>query len=84
MCKLIENNADYISAYCQSHNLSSEKVFTSPVCFNERLAFVQYVEQDAPAIMDKNPAKVILIISKTDDGVLIEQTEHTQRYLSIT
>ena len=81
MCRLIENNRDYINRYCYENGLDAEKVFSSPMSFNNDFAFLQHVDISSPAIMDNNPAKVILKVFRTNAGIVIQQTEHTKTYL---
>lgn len=84
MCKLIQDNRITIEAYCKRRGLNAARVFSSPVCFNSRTAYVQGVvkRSDARGLLDETPAPVILRIHKEKNGeIRIEETENTMQFL---
>lgn len=86
MCKLIQDNKHEIEAYCKKRGLSAERVFSSPVSFNSRTAYVQGIVKRTRArgLLDETPAPVILRIFREKNGkIRIEETENTMKFLRV-
>ena len=84
MCKLFEDWSDDIRTYCKNNNLSFDKAQKLSQCWGSNFLALQYhdPEKGKSGLLDDTPMPLVLLISKTPDGLIFEQTEHTLKYLS--
>lgn len=84
MCKLFEDWFDDIRTYCKNNNLSFDKAQKLSQCWGSNFLALQYhdPEKGKSGLLDDTPMPLVLLISKTPDGLIFEQTEHTLKYLS--
>ena len=74
-----------IEKYCQENNLDFEKLKHEPGCFNSDNLIFQYHDptKGKDGLKDKTPMPVTLSVKRKGDGIAVEQTENTKKYLSI-
>lgn len=84
MCKLFEDWSDEIRTYCNKNNLSFDKAQKLSQCWGSNFLALQYhdPEKGKTGLLDDTPMPLVLLISKTPNGLVFEQTEHTLKYLS--
>lgn len=85
MCKLFEEWTPEIKNYCESNNLSFEKAKAMSQCWSKNDIILQYYNPDKKTngLLDETPMPIVLKIKKTDRGFDFEQTEYTDKYLSV-
>jgi hypothetical protein len=85
MCKIFEEHGADIERYCRNNKLSADRVFVSPISFNNDFVAVLYADPDKGklGLLDETPADVLLWIKKIGDNIIFEQTEHTMKHLAI-
>ena len=84
MCKMFNNHQEEIKLYCEQHGLDFEIAKRLPQCWGKHDIWLQYYDEKKGenGLRDETPAPIVLIIHIEQDGLKIEQTEHTKRYLS--
>lgn len=84
MCKLFEDWSDEIRTYCHKNNLSFDKAQKLSQCWGSNFLALQYhdPEKGKTGLLDDTPMPLVLLISKTPNGLVFEQTEYTLKYLS--
>ena len=84
MCKLFEDWSDEIRTYCNKNNLSFDKAQKLSQCWGSNFLALQYhdPEKGKTGLLNDTPMPLVLLISKTPNGLVFEQTEHTLKYLS--
>lgn len=84
MCKRFDDWSDEIKEYCSKNGLNFEKVKASSKCWGKNDLILQhYTPTNSNAgLLDETPMPVVLMITKTSNGLLFEQTEYTKQYLS--
>jgi len=83
MAKIILKYKKEIEEYCAENNLSIEKVFHSPRCYDHESLIFQHVDHEKGklGLLDETPAAVTLAIFLENGKLRFEQTEHTRKYL---
>ena len=84
MCKLFEDWSDEIRTSCNKRNLSFDKAQKLSQCWGSNFLALQYhdPEKGKTGLLNDTPMPLVLLISKTPNGLVFEQTEHTLKYLS--
>ncbi len=85
MCKLFDDWAMEIEAYCRANGLSFEKAKKLSKSWNKTSIGLAYhdPEKGVNGLLDDTPMPLVLWIEKCTDGTLqFTQTEHTRKYLS--
>lgn len=84
MCKLFEDWSDEIRTYCRKNNLNFDKAQKLSQCWGSNFLALQYhdPEKGKMGLLDDTPMPLVLLISKTPNGLVFEQTEYTLKYLS--
>lgn len=86
MCKLFDDWSSEIQNYCINNNLSFEKAKKMSQCWGSNFLALQFFdetnEKGKLGLLDETPMPIILMITKTADGLVFEQTEHTKKFLS--
>lgn len=84
MCKLFDNWSDDIKKYCQSHDLNFDKAKQLSQCWGSNFLALQYHDpkKGKMGLLDETPMPLVLLISKTSDGLVFEETEYTKKYMS--
>lgn len=74
-----------IKNYCQENMLDFEKLSHEGRSFSTNILYFQYVDpvKGSKGLLDETPAPVTLIVERKDNGIVIEQTENTKKYLSL-
>jgi len=85
MAKIIVVYKKEIEEYCAENNLSVEKVFNSPRCYDHKSLIFQHhdPEKGKMGLLDETPAAVTLAIFLENGKLRFEQTEHTHKYLGV-
>ncbi len=87
MCKLFDIWTPQIKTYCSNHNLSFEKAQSMSQCWGKNDVILQYYDKNRSyenrGLIDDTPMPIVLKITKTKNGLMFEQTEHTQKYLAV-
>lgn len=84
MCKLFDDWAIQIKDYCENNGLDFEKAKKLSQCWGREFLALQFhdpLKNDGRGLLDETPMPLVLLIKKTDTGLVFEQTEHTQKYL---
>lgn len=83
MCKLFNRYENEIKDYCSNNGLNFEKVKSMPQCWSKNDIWIQHFdsEKGKEGLRNETPAPIVLKISVKNGKVLIEQTEHTKKYL---
>jgi len=83
MAKIIVTYKKEIEEYCVENNLSVEKVFRAPRCYDHKSLILQHhdPEKGKMGMLDETPAAVTLAVFLEDGKLRFEQTEHTRKYL---
>ena len=84
MCKLFEEWSGDIRNYCQQNGLSYEKAEKLSQCWGSNFLALQFYNPDdaKDGLMNDTPMPLVLLITKTDNGLVFQQTEHTKTYLA--
>lgn len=84
MCKLFEDWSDDIQQYCQKNNLDFDKAKKLSQCWGSNFLALQFhdPEKGKMGLLDETPMPLVLLISKTPDGLVFEETEYTQKYMA--
>ncbi len=84
MCKLFDDWSEEIRRYCEANGLSYEKAQKLSQCWGSNFLALQFYdpEQGSNGLLDETPMPLVLLITKTADGLTFEQTEHTMTYLA--
>lgn len=74
-----------IKIFCNSSNLSFEKVMSFPQSCNENTLAVQYWDESlgTNGLLEETPAEIILLAKKADGKIDVEKQENTDKYLSV-
>lgn len=78
-----------IEAYCIDNNLSFEKAEKMSKSWSKNDLVLQYFNPESESVnkglglLDETPMPVVLWITKNGDSLCFEQTEYTQKYLSV-
>ena len=74
-----------IERYCIDNGLDFAKLRTMGVCYDQKLAFFQYIdcEKGKMGLLDETPAPVVLVMRIVDGKPVFEQTEHTRKHLAL-
>ncbi|MCR5835975.1 MAG: hypothetical protein K6G88_05690 [Lachnospiraceae bacterium] len=83
MLDYIHDNIEILKKYCLENNLSVDKILKSPRCYNKNELYVQYrnTEKKANNLKCDVPAKILLVIRKTPDGMSFEPAKDIIDYL---
>lgn len=83
MCKLFDDWSADIKQYCDKNNFNYEKAKALSQCWGSNFLALQYFDpkQGENGLFDETPMPLVLMITKTDNGLVFEQTEHTKKYL---
>ena len=86
MCKLFDEWTPQIKRYCENNNLSFEKAKDLSQCWGKDDIILQYYDKNNSrkneGLRNDIPMPIVLKITKTDNGLVFEQTEHTTKYLA--
>lgn len=84
MCKLFDDWSEDIKSYCQKNNFDFEKARKLSQCWGSNFLALQYHDpkKGQNGLLDETPMPLVLMISKTNSGLVFEQTEFTKKYLS--
>ncbi len=84
MCKLFDDWSNEIRTYCNRNNLSFDKAKNLSQCWGRNFLALQYhdPEKGKKGLLDETPMPLVLLITKTNNGLEFEQTEYTRKYLS--
>ncbi len=87
MCKLFNDWSPQIKKYCIDNNLSFDKAEKLSKSWGKDDIILQYYEKnekrEKKGLLDDTPMPIVLKIKNTSSGLEFEQTEYTQKYLSI-
>ena len=74
-----------IEKYCRENNLDFEKLKHEPRCFNSNDLIFQYHDptKGKDGLRDETPMPITLSVKREGNGIVIEQTENTKKYLSL-
>lgn len=83
MCKLFNQHKEEIRLYCEQNGLNFDIAQALPQCWGKNDIWLQYHDQEKgrEGLRDETPAPIVLIIHIENEGVRIEKTEFTDRYL---
>ena len=83
-CKFFNDNIEEIQSYCKNNNLSFDKLCSMSKCWGKNDIAFQYhdPEKGKRGLLDETPMPLVLLITKTNNGLEFEQTEYTRKYLS--
>ncbi len=84
MCKLFNDWSTEIRDYCLKNGLDFEKAKKASKCWGKNDIILQHYTPtgSSAGLRDETPMPIILIITKTDKGLVFKQTENTKKYLS--
>lgn len=84
MCKRFDDWSDEIREYCSKNGLNFEKAKALSKCWGKNDLILQHYspDKDSLGLLDETPMPVVLMITKTPNGLMFEQTEYTKKYLS--
>ncbi len=84
--KYLLENIDILKNYCDKTGISLKKVLSSPCGHNKEWIVVQYVDYNSEksklGLKDSIPAKVLLTIRRTSDGITFEPSPDIKNYLA--
>lgn len=84
MRKYLKNNKSF-EEYCCSHGLDVQKILKLPASYNSNMICFQIVknqENRINGILNENPAKVILKVTKEGETLSFEASEDILEYVS--
>lgn len=85
MSELFDKWEDDIKKYCEINNLSFEKAKNMAKCWRKDDLILQYYDSsksNGKGLNEEIPMPIVLKIKKTDNVLIFEQTEYTNKYLS--
>ncbi len=85
MCPRFEEWSEQIEKYCVDNGLNFEKAKKLSKCWNKDTLGLQYYDKDQTkglGLLDETPLPLVLMIRKTQSGLIFEQTEYTRQYLA--
>jgi hypothetical protein len=84
MCKLFDDWSKDIHSYCVENHFDFEKAKALSQCWGSDFLALQFYdpEKGKNGLLDETPMPLVLLIRKTSNGLIFEQTENTVRYLS--
>ena len=85
MSELFDKWEDDIKKYCEINNLSFEKAKNMAQCWGKDDLILQYYDSsksNGKGLNEEIPMPIVLKIKKTDNVLIFEQTEYTNKYLS--
>lgn len=85
MSELFDKWEDDIKKYCEINNLSFEKAKNMAKCWWKDDLILQYYDSsksNGKGLNEEIPMPIVLKIKKTDNVLIFEQTEYTNKYLS--
>ena len=84
MRKYLKNNRIY-EDYCSEHGIDSDKLLKSPASYNKTMIVFQNPKMNnhINGIKDETPAKIIMRITKNNDGLSFEPSEDILDYVGI-
>lgn len=84
MKQYIKENIDKLNEYCNENDLSLIKIMKSPKCYNHDIMFIQHVDRSkaGEGLKNNEPAKILLTIKRTSEGIKFEPSEDIKEYLS--
>ncbi len=83
MCKLFDDWSIEIENYCQNNGLDFEKANKLSKCWGKDFIALQFHDstKGTKGLLDETPMPVVLIIEKTQKGLVFTKTEYTEKYL---
>ena len=86
MCKLFDDWSIEVENYCQNNGLNFEKAKKLSQCWSKNDLILQYYDdtKKSNGLLDETPMPVVLIIEKTQKGLVFTETEYTEKYLRRT
>lgn len=84
MCKLFDDWTNDIKDYCVKNSFDFEKAKKLSQCWGKDFVALQYHDESKgiKGLLNDTPMPLVLLISKTKDGLHFEETEYTKKYLS--
>lgn len=84
MCKLFDKWSDNIKNYCNEKNLDFEKAKKLSQCWGKDFLALQFHDKTkgSKGLLDETPMPLVLLVKQTSEGLVFEQTEHTEKYLA--
>ncbi|MBQ8134692.1 MAG: hypothetical protein IJ192_09865 [Clostridia bacterium] len=85
MCKLFDEWSNDIRRFCLNNNYDFEKAKKLSQSWGKDMLVLQYYdpEKGKNGLLDETPMPLVLLIQKTDTGLVFEQTEYTKKYIGI-
>ena len=77
--------SEQIEKYCIDNGLNFEKAKKLSQCWNKNTLGLQYYDKSQVnelGLLDETPLPLVLMIHRTQNGLMFEQTEYTRRYLT--
>ena len=84
MCKLFDDWSNEIRAYCIANGFSYEKAKHLSQCWGSNFLALQFYDPESGknGLLDESPMPLVLLITKTANGLQFDQTEFTAKYLA--
>lgn len=84
MKQYLKENENKLIEYCVKNGLSFEKIKKCPRCYTNDTMFIQYFDSSkvGQGLKNNEPAKVLLTIKRTTDGIEFEPSEDIDKYLA--
>ncbi len=80
---LYKKYEEQIKAYCLENGLDFEKLKRTGLSWGEGDLWFHYYDPSVKTngLLDETPAPIVLIMEVSDQEVVFEQTEYTEKYL---
>ncbi len=84
MRQYLNDNIKLLEDFCESEGLSVDKIMHSPKCYNQNMMVIQHVDwnKTGEGLRNNKPAKVLLVIRRTEEGVMFEPSDDIKEYLA--
>ena len=84
MCARFEEWKDSIRHYCEENGLSYQKACEMAKGANEDMLILQFHDpaKGKMGLLDETPMPAVLFVFREGNGVRIEKTEFTEKYLA--
>ena len=83
MCKLFDDWSKQIKEYCDDNGFDFEKATQLSQCWGKDFVALQFHDpkKGLKGLLDETPMPLVLMITKTSNGLHFETTKYTERYL---
>jgi hypothetical protein len=84
MKEYLKEHMEQLNDYCKKEGLSASKIMKSPKSYNKNIMVIQHYDETkaGEGLRNNTPAKILLTIKKSKEGILFESSDDIKEYLA--